>query len=324
MREALAAALGEEIVGLEPVPGGDLNAAYRATLAGGARVFVKTAPDAAPGAYAAEAAGLRWLGAAGALPVPEVLAVDARWLALAWVDGGGRLDEAALGRGLAAVHRAGAACFGTLPGVGGLPGTGGDDGGVSAAGSGVGAGGDGDGMSSDGSGAGAAADAPYVLGPLVLPNTPGDSWPTFYAESRLLPLARMAADRDVLDAGGVRAVELVAARIEELAGPAEPPARLHGDLWSGNVHAGADGRPWLIDPAAYGGHREIDLAMLSLFGGWAGSGSAFGAAYDEVWPRADGHAERVALYQLLPLLVHAVLFGGGYGASARRAAERFV
>jgi fructosamine-3-kinase len=284
VREALAVALGEEVVGLESVPGGDLNAAYRATLAGGARVFVKTSPDAAPGAYAAEVAGLRWLGAVGALPVPKVLAVDAGWLALSWVDGGGRLDEAALGRGLAAVHRAGAACFGALPG-------------------------------------GGAADAPYVLGPLVLPNTPGDSWPTFYAESRLLPLVRMAADRGALDAPGVRAVESVAARIEQLTGPAEPPARLHGDLWSGNVHAGADGRPWLIDPAAYGGHREIDLAMLSLFGS---PSSAFGAAYDEVWPRADGHAERVALYQLLPLLVHAVLFGGGYGASARRAAERFV
>jgi fructosamine-3-kinase len=296
VREALAAALGEEVVGLEPVPGGDLNAAYRATLASGARVFVKTSADAAPGAYAAEAAGLRWLGAAGALPVPEVLAVDARWLALKWVDGGGRLDEAALGRGLAAVHRAGAECFGALPSGGG-------------SGHGI------------DSGAVVAGDAPYVLGPLVLPNAPGDAWPAFYAESRLLPLVRMAADRGALDAGGVRAVESVAARIEELAGPAEPPARLHGDLWSGNVHAGADGRPWLIDPAAYGGHREIDLAMLSLFGS---PSSAFGAAYDEVWPRADGYAERVALYQLLPLLVHAVLFGGGYGASARRAAERFV
>jgi fructosamine-3-kinase len=314
VRDALAAALGEEVVGLEPVPGGDLNAAYRATLVGGARVFVKTSPDAAPGAYAAEAAGLRWLGAVGALPVPDVLAVDARWLALSWVDGGGRLDEAALGRGLAAVHRSGAERFGTLPSDGGA-----DDG----MGSGTlpSGGGDGDGMSSGGAGAGTAPDAQYVLGPLVLPNAPRDSWPAFYAESRLLPLTRMAANRGALDSAGVRAVEAVAARIEELAGPAEPPARLHGDLWSGNVHAGADGRPWLIDPAAYGGHREIDLAMLSLFGSQS---PAFGAAYDEVWPRADGHAERVALYQLLPLLVHAVLFGGGYGASARRAAERFV
>ena len=164
----------------------------------------------------------------------------------------------------------------------------------------------------------------YVLGPLTLPNVACDDWPAFYAQSRLLPLARMAAQRGALDAAGVRAVEAVAGRAEDLAGPAEPPARLHGDLWSGNVHAGADGRPWLIDPAAYGGHREIDLAMLSLFGGRERAPSTFAAAYDEVWPRAEGHAERVALYQLLPLLVHAVLFGGGYGASARRAAERYV
>jgi fructosamine-3-kinase len=284
--EALAAALGEAVVALDPIPGGDLNAAYRATLAGGARVFVKTAPDAAPGAYAAEAAGLRWLGAAeDGPPVPEVLACDPdRWLALAWVEGGGRVDGAALGRGLAAVHRAGAASAGALPG-------------------------------------GGATERPYVLGPLTLPNTPRADWPAFYAESRLHPLARMAADRGALDAAGVRAVERVAARIADLAGPAEPIARLHGDLWSGNVHAGADGRPWLIDPAAYGGHREVDLAMLSLFGD---PGPAFAAAYDAVWPRAQGHQERVALYQLLPLLVHAVLFGGGYGASARRAAERYA
>jgi fructosamine-3-kinase len=282
-REALAAALGEEVVALDPIPGGDLNAAYRATLAGGAHVFVKTADDAAPGAYAAEAAGLRWLGAVpDGLPVPEVLAVDAdRWLALAWVDGGGRADPVALGRGLAHVHRAGAALAGELPG-------GGDR---------------------------------YILGPLTLPNAPRADWPGFYAESRLLPLTRMAADRGALDAGGVRAVEHVAARIGDLAGPAEPLARLHGDLWSGNVHAGADGRPWLIDPAAYGGHREIDLALLSLFGTQP---PAFAEAYDEVWPRAQGHQERVALYQLLPLLVHAVLFGGGYGASARRAAQRYA
>jgi fructosamine-3-kinase len=284
MRAALAQALGAEVVALEPIAGGDLNAAYRATLAGGARVFVKTSNDAAPGAYAAEAAGLRWLGAVDdGLPVPDVLAVDAdRWLALAWVDGGGRADPAALGRGLAAVHRAGAERPGQLP-----------------------AGGD-----------------RYVLGPLTLPNAPAATWPRFYAESRLLPLARMAADRGALDAAAVRAVEAVAGRVDELAGPEEPTARLHGDLWSGNVHAGADGRPWLIDPAAYGGHREVDLAMLSLFGGAAGA--AFAVAYDEVWPRADGHAERVALYQLLPLLVHAVLFGGGYGARARRAAQAYL
>jgi fructosamine-3-kinase len=282
VKEALAAALGEEVAELAPVAGGDLNDAFRATLAGGARVFVKTAGDAAPGAYAAEAAGLRWLAEPGALSVPEVLAVDERFLALEWVDGGGRADMAVLGRGLAAVHRAGAPQPGAQP-----PGI----------------------------------EGPLRLGPLALPNEPAPSWPAFYAANRLLPLARMAADRGALDAGGVRAVEAVAARIDDLAGPAEPVARLHGDLWTGNVHAGADGRPWLIDPAAYGGHREVDLAMLELFGA---PGADFHGAYDEVWPRAAGHGERLALWQLFPLLVHAVLFGGSYGASATRAARRYA
>jgi fructosamine-3-kinase len=89
----------------------------------------------------------------------------------------------------------------------------------------------------------------------------------------------------------------------------------------GNVHAGADGRPWLIDPAAHGGHREVDLAMLELFGR---PGPAFLEAYDEVWPRADGAAGRVGLWQLFPLLMHAVLFGGGYGASAAGTARGYL
>ena len=124
----------------------------------------------------------------------------------------------------------------------------------------------------------------------------------------------LCAARGTLSAAGARAVERVCERIADLAGPPEPPARLHGDLWGGNVLAGADGRARLIDPAAYGGHREVDLAMLRLFG--APSERVF-AAYDEAAPLADGHDERVALWQLFPLLVHAALFGGSYGASVR-------
>jgi fructosamine-3-kinase len=137
----------------------------------------------------------------------------------------------------------------------------------------------------------------------------------------LAPLVSLCLERGTLSGRGARAVEAVCERIGDLAGPAEPPARLHGDLWGGNVMAGADGRARLIDPAAYGGHREVDLAMLRLFG--APSERVF-AAYDEAAPLADGHAERVGLWQLFPLLVHAALFGGSYGASVERAAVRYV
>ena len=149
---------------------------------------------------------------------------------------------------------------------------------------------------------------PFRIGPLAFLGPPGGDWPAFYAEHRLLPLL----DRASLSAGGRAAVEAVCERIADLAGPPEPPARLHGDLWAGNILGDC-----LIDPAAYGGHREIDLAMLRLFG-WPGD--RFLAAYEEVSPLAEGYADRIDLYQLLPLLVHAVLFGGGYVASAERAA----
>jgi fructosamine-3-kinase len=155
--------------------------------------------------------------------------------------------------------------------------------------------------------------APLRIGRLELPNEPLDDWPSFYAERRLRPLLPH------LSGSGRRAVEAVCDRIADLTGPPEPPARLHGDLWSGNVLW--SGRPYLIDPIAYGGHREVDLAMLQLFGA---PGARFFAAYEEVAPLADGWQDRVPLYQLFPLMVHAALFGGGYGASAERAAARYV
>jgi fructosamine-3-kinase len=260
------------------VAGGDINEAWAVELADGRRAFVKTRPDPPAGEYAAEAASLAWLGEAGGLRVPRVLARSETFLALEWLEPG-TLDAAGeeeLGRGLAALHRAGAEAFG--------------------------------------------ARWSLHLGAVVLSSDPAGDWPAFYAERRLRPLAAMARDRGALSAAGARAVESVCDRLAELAGPPEPPARIHGDLWSGNVLAGADGRPWLIDPAAYGAHREVDLALLALFG--TPSPRTL-AAYDEAHPRAEGHAERVALYQLLPLLVHAVLFGGAYGASVERAARRY-
>lgn len=147
-------------------------------------------------------------------------------------------------------------------------------------------------------------------------NVDGPRWPEWFAEYRVLPYLRAAVDQGVLS--DPRAVEVVCDRIGELAGPTEPPARLHGDLWNGNVLWGY-GRAWLIDPAAHGGHRETDLAMLQLFG--CPYFEQVVAGYHESEPLADGWRDRVALHQLFPLLVHAVLFGGGYGAQAVAAAR---
>jgi fructosamine-3-kinase len=159
------------------------------------------------------------------------------------------------------------------------------------------------------------------LGEVELSNAAVDGgWPAFLAQRRLLPLTRMAAQRGALGRDGVAAVERVCARLDELSGPPEPPARVHGDLWGGNVLGGADGRPWLIDPAAHGGHREADLALLRLFGG---PGERTFAAYAEERPLADGWEDRVELHQLVPLLVHAVLFGGSYGRRVEAVARRY-
>jgi fructosamine-3-kinase len=282
----LSAALGVEVCALAPARGGDLNDAWRAELADGRVAFVKTprGGDAAPGAYAAEAAGLRWLAEPGAIAVPHVLAHADAFLALAWLDEG-RLDaagEEALGRGLAALHAAGAPAFGATP-----PGS-----------------------------------APRIhIGALALPSEPAPDAATLLAQSRLRPVARVAHERGALAASALHDLDRLCERLPELLGPPEPPARLHGDLWSGNVIADDAGAPILVDPIAYGGHRETDLAMLRLFGG--PSERCF-AAYEEAAPLAAGHAERVELHQLFPLLVHAALFGGHYGSRAAGVIARYL
>ena len=284
LRDALFAALGRRVARLRAISGGDLNDAYAAELEDGGCVFVKTAADAAPGAFTREAEGLRWLAEPEALDVAKVLAFAddpgrPRFLALEWIERGtpGPQTDELLGRGLAALHGAGAPSFG--------------------------------------------GDADLVLGPLTLPNSPVAGWPEFYATRRLEPLARLAADRGALPAGALEVLDRFIGRLDDLCGPTEPPARLHGDLWSGNVMTGEDGRPWLIDPAAYGGHREVDLAMLRLFGVPA---PGCLAAYLEAAPLAAGHEERMELWQVMALLAHAALFGGGWGSSAVAAMRRYV
>jgi fructosamine-3-kinase len=167
-------------------------------------------------------------------------------------------------------------------------------------------------------GFGAAHD--NLVGALPQDNTPEPTWPDFYGRRRIEPLVRRAVAEDHLPADAGADADRLVARLPELVGPPEPAARLHGDLWAGNAITDERGGPVLVDPAAYGGHREVDLAMMALFGGFSATVTA---AYDEEYPRAPGHAERVALYQLYPLLVHTILFGGGYAASARATLRRY-
>ncbi len=152
-------------------------------------------------------------------------------------------------------------------------------------------------------------------------NEQSADWPSFYRERRVLPFLVQARDHGALTAGQCATIETAVGQLDQLAGPSadEAPSRIHGDLWSGNVVWDRDGLAWLIDPAAHGGHRETDLAMLDLFG-LAKLGRVLDA-YLEVRPLADGWRQRVTLHQLHPLLVHAVLFGPSYGARAAEAAR---
>ena len=239
--------------------------------------------------FATEAAGLAWLDVPGGPAVPRVESLGAGSITMQRVDTGPASDASAerFGRELSMLHAAGAPAFGSAPPQAPL-----DHGWI--------------------------GDAPMTY-------AEHESFAPFWAFERVLATARLAGRRGGLSARDLAEVErfseaLVDGRVD--VGPPEPPARLHGDLWNGNVLWALDGVARVIDPAAYGGHREADLAMLSLFG--LPHLPRVLDAYAEVAPLADGWEDRVALHQLFPLLVHACMFGGGYGARAGAVAARYA
>ncbi|QDQ09725.1 fructosamine kinase family protein [Streptomyces spectabilis] len=269
-------AAAARLTGLAATAERPLSGALTEVVLDGGRVVVVKHADA-PGAVRAEAAGLRWLAATGTVRIPTVHGHDGRWLVIDRVPPGrGSADAAArFGRDLAALHAAGAPAFGAPPPAG-------------------------------------PEEAYIGLAPMR--NVPGDDWPSWYAAHRVLPYLRRAVDDGTVRPAEAAVIERVCERLPALAGPAEPPARLHGDLWNGNVLWGADGHVRLIDPAAHGGHRETDLAMLDLFG--CPHLERILDGYRRAAPLADGWRDRVGLHQLFPLLVHAVLFGRGYADQA--------
>lgn len=265
---AVADGVGAAVVSMSALGGGDVAASFRVELDDGRTVFAKTHASAPDGFFTTEASGLSWLRETDSVRVPEVLAVGDDPPHLV-------LQWIEVGSSGPGADEALGRSLAEMHRAG-APSFGRED--------------------------------RRMTGSRGLPNEPTDDWATFYAESRLLPLARLARDGDVLSETSVRLVERLAASLDGRA-PAEPPARLHGDLWGGNRVVDVDGRSWLIDPAAHGGHREFDLAMMHLFGGFATS--CF-RTYDEVFPLADEWQDRMPLHQLAPLLVHAIKFGGHY------------
>ena len=255
---------------------------------------------------ATEAASLRWLAAAeaeGGAPVARLGEVGETWLTTVRLRPGRATPEAAaaFGRALAATHRAGADWFGAPP----------------------------PGLVGDGDLAGV---------PLPMRQAPPSCWGEFYATDRILPYVRIGFDRGALDSRDVGVLERLCNRLTDGEWDSPQPhgcpsaARVHGDLWGGNVlwaigqdvpgHETEDTVGVLIDPAAHGGHAETDLAALAVFG--SPSLPRTIAAYNEVAPLADGWESRVTLHQIHMLAVHVALFGGSYGPQTVSAAGRYL
>lgn len=270
-----------------PVAGGDINRAYALQLSDGSKVFMKSNSRSNADFFRAESEGLAAIARTGCVRVPQVIAVGAdgndAFLLLEYIESGtaGRASLEELGIGLARMHMADTGAF------------------------------------VDGGRFGFARDNYIGAGKQI--NTPRDSWTKFFIECRLIPQFDRAQqyfgreERKLID-------RFLSGLDRHLVEP-DHPSLLHGDLWAGNYMIDWDGHPWLIDPAVYVGHREADLAMTELFGGF---GRAFYDAYRDVAGIDPGYADRKDLYNLYHLLNHLNLFGSGYLYSVKAIINRYA
>ena len=299
VRSAVARELGTGIERVSSVGGGCISPAYRLECTDGTRIFLKTAPgDVSGPMLEQEALSLDRIADTGTVCVPRVVAVTARWLALEWLEPARGDDDAwrELGSALARLHRHPTSTIAAPDGASAVDAAHAKVPPVSEPSRGYG------------------WDTSNFIGSLPQANDYMSEWPAFWRQRRLVPQLRRA--RALLGVETMLRFERLLDQLDDrLAQAAEDgPSLLHGDLWSGNVHFTAD-EAAVIDPSSYSGHREVDLAMAALFGGFPPS---FYDAYSAEWPLCAGAGSRRAVYQLYYLLVHVNLFGGGYIAQTRR------
>ena len=273
---------GQVVTEITGVSGGDINRAYRLTASDGTRLFMKCNAKANLPFFLAETEGLEAIASAGAIRTPTVLGAgtDDRYgafLLLEWIEAAPRKQNywESFGHRLAALHNWDAS---------GLIGNG-------------------------------MFGFPHdnFIGAGKQINTPSGSWIEFFRDCRLAPM--LARADGYLDAADKKNAQYLLDHLDEYLEEPERPSLLHGDLWCGNFTTGSDGEAWLIDPAAYVGHREADLAMTELFGGFP---AVFYEAYKEAHSLQPGYERRRDLYNLYHLLNHLNLFGAAYLDSVRQ------
>ena len=274
--------LGRPVHRVVAIAGGDIGDSVQIEMKDGSKYFAKRYPGGESSMSSAEAHGLDWLREAGSLRIPLVVAASS--------SGDPRLvlewiDQSPRTNLFDEIFGRGLAAL----------------------------------HQSGAPEFGLTAD--NYIGSLRQCNQARQSWSEFYARERIAPQVELARRSHALPRDLDRSLEHLINTMSEHCGPEPEPARLHGDLWAGNLIADERGLPCLIDPAVYGGHPEMDLAMMKLFGGF--SARVFDA-YGEVAPLEQGFEERVALWQLYPLLVHLKLFGGSYLGRVAEVVSRYV